>query len=396
MWPPDFHWFIPNSGFSWRWLLGDDDDFCDWSECPIGKIYLVPSLYCPPEDGHESEKFYESLNVAIAIDMENVVKGMMSWRSLQNEGTYETLLLKREASAAFSRDKEEAEWREYSPFKEQTALFRNFAERTTHDAFGLLKFANQFGSFGKFGLFPDGETAWESVVAFPSEGTLSRGRTRVLNPVLHGPRDICLGSLVFEAHEMHQAVKIWQMLKNGNIPILSMHFQWKNDPETGKRCLYFDSHPELGTHGRPTFPEFRRKSIISSEERPEEWAVLRDKDVNKAANWFLAKTIYRYTSRHTDTRLEWNPIEKRMTRDQVPIDLLGAMWLQFETAITGEKEYRNCPACGSFFEVTQRVGRPATTPAGKARIEKHLVARHVNCAAKDGRTRKSPRNLLWI
>ncbi len=35
----------------------------------------------------------------------------------------------------------------------------------------------------------------------------------------------------------------------------------------------------------------------------------------------------------------------------IPTNLLGAMWLQFAQAVTGQREFKTCPNCGNDFEV---------------------------------------------
>lgn len=44
-----------------------------------------------------------------------------------------------------------------------------------------------------------------------------------------------------------------------------------------------------------------------------------------------------------------------------PNSLLGAVWLQFALAISGDKHYRQCPGCQNFFEVSPSVRRDDTS-----------------------------------
>jgi len=51
-------------------------------------------------------------------------------------------------------------------------------------------------------------------------------------------------------------------------------------------------------------------------------------------------------------KVVWNPNELAMAFQIVPVVLLGAIWLQFAQAVSGNKEYRNCDQCGTPFEIS--------------------------------------------
>ncbi len=55
--------------------------------------------------------------------------------------------------------------------------------------------------------------------------------------------------------------------------------------------------------------------------------------------------------------MQVDPRDDSMGLRIVPNDLLGAMWLQFARAVAGNRRYRQCDACGLWFEVSPEQNR---------------------------------------
>src|SRR5262249_60440765 len=56
-------------------------------------------------------------------------------------------------------------------------------------------------------------------------------------------------------------------------------------------------------------------------------------------------------------RLAWDEATGRTQLKLVPATLLTALWLQFASAIEGNKRYRRCKECGQWFEVSPETAR---------------------------------------
>src|SRR5206468_8187324 len=55
--------------------------------------------------------------------------------------------------------------------------------------------------------------------------------------------------------------------------------------------------------------------------------------------------------------LRWDAESGRMALELVPRGLLGALWLQFALAVGGNKEFRQCGQCNTWFELSPETSR---------------------------------------
>jgi hypothetical protein len=344
-----FEWCVPTCGFAWKLTSLDllkgrnvDATIAGHAELWLAAFYAAP-------DGGATDETFAFLDAALTLLAPKLWSrtgpaihasgSMVGWiyglpvRKTRSKGLIEALTKSFDGEAPF-------EERRYYPFLEHTGLFLTFAERITHDARGLLSFANKYGCLGFDG----------------------RGRVDELD-YLH--------RWYFEAHSMRQAVRVWRLLTSKDFNALSKHFRWLPHPILrGVKSLYFDSHPHLRDRAEAEFPDCRVVMEVASSESPE-WEMLKEEDVQTAAQWYLKEIINWHLRGRADFELVWTnetgkrprkrstlqPRDMRMNRVLMPRNLLGALWLQLEQAVAGEKEYRPCAECGGMFEVSSTSAR---------------------------------------
>jgi hypothetical protein len=282
---------------------------------------------------------------------------------------------------------EGAPGRSYAPLLTYPGLFRSLANATA-DANGFLKFANQYGNlYETCSLF-----GWHS-----------------------------------EVLAMRQAIKIWDCLRQGDERTLSEHFKWSKlrlvvSPvgETGwvfppdnatEWALSYDSHPKMRT--KPDFLDMRTRVTLHTVDPRRPWcpelakphgsvecpyspasrfgydtdypglSLSGDPDVFVAARFYLSHLInqrinnyHAYSAltvvevkskRRSPTTAPGGRLKKvQATRVLVPVDLLGAIWLQFENTFVGNKEERTCLECGKPFVVARGEARSDKTRCSSA------------------------------
>jgi hypothetical protein len=226
-----------------------------------------------------------------------------------------------------------------NPLRDHTGLFRNFASIAPSPE-GILAFANQYGNL-------------------------------ILNcPILAWQE---------ESLAMQRAVRVWDLLRPDDFTTLKHYFQWQQ--VTGewyeqlpmqqarsvfyefclyKRILILDSHPEAVAVRPPRYPIRRAKEPIAWRWLPlkKSDAMIEKIDAAVAAKAYLQQVINDRSEKHVESRLVWSEA-KTLVRILVPRSLLGAIWLQFEKSIMGNKEYRACggPGCSKVFEIAPGINR---------------------------------------
>ena len=71
--------------------------------------------------------------------------------------------------------------------------------------------------------------------------------------------------------------------------------------------------------------------------------------------YYLQRVVNRQLMTHSTTpRLLWDT-ERRLQLFITPSSLIGALWLQFATAIEGDRKYRTCDHCHNWFEKGAKV-----------------------------------------
>lgn len=191
-------------------------------------------------------------------------------------------------------------------------LFREFAALSpTRDA--IAGFAGQYGDiFNSYAL--------EQGAARP-DGTVAHGAS--------------FGTWTKEIGDMRVLLELWEHIQYRRIAPLKKIIKWTTKDvgymiETPRRRADVTlAHADIPGTG---FSRFSRKDVLL----PAKCAL--QLEINK-----------RIAEHPTVPRLAWTP-DYLQRLIFVPPNLLGAMWLQFAQAVTGELELYACDACGKFFQ----------------------------------------------
>jgi hypothetical protein len=225
--------------------------------------------------------------------------------------------------------------RRYHPLSAFSGLFRDFAaiDRSLE---AIKAFADRFGLLG---------------------GSL---RKRI---VLHdqgrgGKHPMGFGEHVDEwGHEilvMRLAVDLWESARQGDTDHLDRMISW--DPE-GTRVM-IDTHPELERGQLPEKPAYVHRAVIADERLdPDILARFVPGDSIGPALHCMQSLINEHLHQRASPRLLWEQSRDRLGLYIVPEGLIGALWLQFARAVERDAKFRQCPECGTWFEVAPGRGR---------------------------------------
>lgn len=256
----------------------------------------------------------------------------------------------------------------YKPLgPEHSGLFRIFAE-TEPTREGILKFANHYGSLGDGAQAPvipaeydkDSESVSRWLLRLDDSSNASL--PRYAEP---------FGAWCHQILAMRRVVGLWDMIKRRNEGDLAKRVAWFRTSD-GKVHVSYDSDcfdpPEL----LPT--PFRDYLMIASDEKnPELLERFQPNDLYGPAWVYIERVINSNLARRASAQSKWdNPKNDRLPFRIVPNGLLGALWLQLALAVDGDKDYRQCKQCLSWFEVSPAVGRTSKRYCGNAcRIRAH-------------------------
>lgn len=226
--------------------------------------------------------------------------------------------------------------RNYPAFKE-TGLFRRFAA-TEPNKEGVLEFANAYGSLG-------GE------LRIPVQLPTGKGP----NQYFAGPGETLEGWGA-EIATMRHLIALWEAARAGNTKMLAEFIRWKGKSIPGSepwpRTEVFYRGP------RSRFEKIESFPIASESTNPEVLERFQVGDVTQPAWYALQRSVNRKLTQHGAVpKLLWQIDHRKSELEMrfVPQSLIGALWLQFAHAITGNKEYRQCEQCGRWFEVAAEV-----------------------------------------
>ena len=90
----------------------------------------------------------------------------------------------------------------------------------------------------------------------------------------------------------------------------------------------------------------------------------------------VAEAIDRGCRGRVECRFEYDRRNRTSEWSKIPLDLLGAIWLQFADAVAGDKQVRQCPVCSDWFVVAP----------GRARTDKQHCS--LRCRQKAYESRK--------
>lgn len=221
----------------------------------------------------------------------------------------------------------------YAPFDEAklSGLFKTFAETEPSEA-GILAFARRFGYLldeGKQDVVRIARDSEGSYVAYAEPLSLWQTQIRLMNI----------------------AMTLWDAAESGSVKPLRERFVIELErlevrpgevvPGPGRVVHYVDG----GIQGPEMYLDPEAESLLN----PFDWGRL--------ARLYVQYLVNKAMEEHVAPKVLYTPnIDKWVLRLR-PANLLGAMWLQLALAIDGEKRYRSCRECGTWFELDPKVNR---------------------------------------
>jgi len=142
---------------------------------------------------------------------------------------------------------------------------------------------------------------------------------------------------------MRSMVEVWDAVQESKPERLLQLVKMKNR-----------RRPE-GTSYWVSYKESRRLYTVL---RPARVGIARS-NIGWRALFLVQKVVNERLTDHTapllSTTADHTPLRKgkgdRLRMDVSPLNLLGALWLQFARGIEGDREYRCCAACGEWLEI---------------------------------------------
>lgn len=215
---------------------------------------------------------------------------------------------------------EDAGLRSFEPLDHFESLFRTFSA-TDPTPSGILSFASRFGLL----------TGPDDTRTIPGESYVAE---------LYGTEPVHLERLAdwFEQIlQMRDVISLWDMTKSQDLKGLSRYLRWSDG-----KLAYWTDYQGLS-------PKFR---LIYDAGSPAGQALgFREGDLFEPA-MFLASTIANINlESRVSPQLEYSGGYLTPRLAISPLNLLGALWLQFARAIDGNREYRACQHCSTWFEI---------------------------------------------
>jgi hypothetical protein len=224
----------------------------------------------------------------------------------------------------------------YDPLREETGLFRTFAD-TEPTPEGCLAFANRYGCLqvGMFGR-DDG----------------------VSQPVLIERVQAWRMRIVWLRH----LLQLWERARAGDAQSLSRYVKW--DGNTLVFCNLPPERPVIG-YGDYFGCEDRRGNTVTFDPDvlyPDLQDFLEPGSLIKPALFFcqtaitgeLHDAIYAPVA---GVALVWDRAKGGPSVQIMPHNLWAAILLQFALAIDGNRDYQRCPGCGTWFELSPGTNR---------------------------------------
>jgi hypothetical protein len=224
---------------------------------------------------------------------------------------------------------------------DRVVLFRRFmATRPTEE--GILEFAGDWGLLG-----------------VPS-GMLQPGEPPGL-PIHLGPFGETLEAWQGEIQALKAAFEVWEAcgVDKPDLDLLRDRIHW-----SGKDRVYYSTFPAAGLAAPPAELAGKEFALIASREPDfRAWVFelpgMKGRDseaparLETPARLWVQDAANKRLKDHTAARLLYDRDMGRSVLRVVPIDLMGALWLQVGWAVAGKATYRECarPRCGVWFEI---------------------------------------------
>jgi hypothetical protein len=225
--------------------------------------------------------------------------------------------------------------KEYQPMAAFPGLFRVFADtEPTQD--GIKTFADRFGPLGR---------TIESQIPLDDQRNAKGVPLGTGEPLAAWNREILV---------MRFAIDIWVAARNADVSLLERVIFWKEDGSE-VRIL---SHPELAKGQTPAAPDYVERALIASTHLGDAMSErFVQGDLVKPALHYVQSTINAKLEGRASARLLWDAKRARFCLYMAPVDLIGALWLQFARAVERDSQFRKCAECGIWFELAPGTAR---------------------------------------
>ena len=153
------------------------------------------------------------------------------------------------------------------------------------------------------------------------------------------------------------AVRLWDLVQAKDLAGLSRFVRWQLD-EDGDLGVYCYPH---GEPGKPTVTRTDQRkgviTIVTAKHLPEVLSRVKPNDLRKPTLLFVSRLVDERLRGAAEPHMVWDESGDQPHLHLVPRHPLGALWLQFAEAVSGDKGYRRCAACSKWFEVSAQGAR---------------------------------------
>ncbi len=147
---------------------------------------------------------------------------------------------------------------------------------------------------------------------------------------------------------MRHIVRLWEWIRDNEIVELQRIIRWDGD-----RSVMAVLESPRGPAGSAYIQA--REWITAPNIHPELLKLFNPGDPVMPGCYYLQRVVNRQLMTHSSTpHLLWD-MERRLQLFITPSSLIGALWLQFATAIDGDRKYRTCDHCHNWFEKGAKV-----------------------------------------
>jgi len=151
-----------------------------------------------------------------------------------------------------------------------------------------------------------------------------------------------LGDWQTEIEALRGAVNLWMELRKENWPMLASMVKWN---KKDKRVTY-SIGKGFGIWGAGILPvPFSRHNLSQDMEK---------KDL-EVMGWEVLRHLINIGLSDCNPQIEWDRGKLRLSFN--PRNLLGALWLQFALAVSGDWDFNHCEYCGRPFLLTPSINR---------------------------------------
>lgn len=252
--------------------------------------------------------------------------------------------------------KETYQVQHYYPLsKKHTDLFQAFAAANP-TAIGIQQFADKYGLLGgKYSVGVKFITVAPRMVELRGNWRLDVPATRIGYTDNYATGDP-FTAWVKHISTMRHAVNVWSLLQKQDEAGLREYVKWRPltfdlvNPDTGERL----------TSGRAVFAfenAAGEKKLVQGETLRPARVLLADLINDNLKGQVSPLTLCYVGLEQTTLRF-------------VPESLLGALWLQFAQAVDKSYAYKQCEACGKWFDISKGVGARADKKTCSGRCKK--------------------------